>query len=491
MAFPIHLLNLFSFLFLSCLASNFLAFGPDPHSYFPKVSVFQPSLEKAQENASAKGVNGSAVSKPVLPQTIYKAWQVGVLYGRVMAAKDEERDTILSQATQLLGAPHLLTARDLKSIEISLKKLEGEDEENGEETTGKPGKSHSHSRIAGLFSFANIVWVIATIGIAVSILPAISQIARPFLDSAHRFVLHFIVPVAFWLHTQRALEFLLYVVCVFLIGSGNVVPKTHNYGVLITFSGLILLIPAFFYTCANVGVFVQIDKDSPGNIPAGTTFVLSVGKFRVFSATLYSLCVFAQAVYHQSILLGYLCVVTIYFGLGFFIVNFGLCWVTGFDGHNSMVVSAGTSLFLLCFFGCVKAMSINHRILLPFESAVGVFGSTMYFLSFLIMSSKFYYYDVFDGQPSSYIIRNIVMVISLFSAMFFGSVLGMDGMCNTAITFFALYAMEKIGEIASRRGVWVLVLASSLFLYYISLVVNRNPKYVSSLFSSPFETSMV
>jgi len=120
-----------------------------------------------------------------------------------------------------------------------------------------------------------------------------------------------------------------------------------------------------------------------------------------------------------------------------------------------------------------------ESVLTPFKSAVSIFGSVVFFLALLIMSSKFYF-----AKKDSYVALNCAMVFFLLSFHLFGQVAGLFGMSNTATVFTVLWIAEKYADIhiSSHWNGWVLVFILSVTTWRCALWLHLHPDFVVSLF---------
>merc|ERR550514_8145 len=244
------------------------------------------------------------------------------------------------------------------------------------------------------------------------------------------------------------------------------------------------------------------------------------------------------AVHFQSVLLGYMVVLALYAVLGFSGACYGLCYCIGFQSKDNMMRVAVTSALLLTGYSCLRMFerhmpaaeaALSHLFVVngisvsatklsgeppdheymyrwsessrsawlqPFAPACTVLGSLTLYLAMLIMSSLYYhphphqpYYR--DGaqhppKPLSYNARNWIMVVCLLAGLLVGSLEGMPGLTNTALTFAVLWLMEKWCELhlESKWNMWLLVLALSTVVYYCALYLHLRPDFVASLFAN-------
>jgi len=115
---------------------------------------------------------------------------------------------------------------------------------------------------------------------------------------------------------------------------------------------------------------------------------------------------------------------------------FGLGYALGWSDSDTMMLSQAVSLILVSVFLSLRILGFDHYYLKPFSSAITVLGSHILYLSGLIMGYE--YYDYRDHR-ATYIQRNTQMFMTLLAGGLFGSVFMLDGLRNTAITYFILF----------------------------------------------------
>ena len=154
----------------------------------------------------------------------------------------------------------------------------------------------------------------------------------------------------------------------------------------------------------------------------------------------------------------------------------GLAWHVGFSNLNDLHQVACTSSLILSGLVVARAVRIDPTILQPFQAGLSVFGSVGLFLAGLIATSQFY-----TRNRRSYKIINAAFFLILLLAVVLGSVFQLASVTNTAITFFILWAFEKIIELSIGRCIWVAVFCLSIFSWQLALWLHNHPVFVRAL----------
>jgi len=344
------------------------------------------------------------------------------------------------------------------------------------------------ARVTGFFTFVNICWLGAILGIAVSIGPSICHVLRPLRELLQRFWRWFVddilVPTIIRLHNWGLIEIGAWAFVYGLMLDAEALFAMET-GCFIAMTSLALSIPCFFYS-----TFIwtlQLDKpENPKTFP------------RLFSMWV-SMTVAPCAISFDSKLLAYVAVMAFYSVLGFSVCFFGLGVAIGFDGKSAMSRVSFTSAVLLVVHTATREITkkgwqeqnyIEHiRI---FDSPVAVLGSLTLYLGLLIMSSKHYYSkhrhtkrhfnSVFGSLERQ---QNVIMLAALLMGVLTGSITGSKGMLNTAVTFFVLYIGEHYAEfhLEQKWNGWLLLLTGSVILYEVALWLHDHPEFLVSLFN--------
>lgn len=317
------------------------------------------------------------------------------------------------------------------------------------------------TRITGFFNFVNILWIVAIIGITISVGPCIYTILRPLRTAIWEVALqiwHFIIIP---LHSYGVFEILSYLICISLVTEGF--RYSTDSGFYISLTGL------FGSLAANAYTFFLRSKIKPNK------------SIYVFYNLLISLYILPLAIYYQSLLLGWLSVLCFYQAIGFSFIAGGLCYYVGFNSNDDMIrVSMTSAVVGVCFIG-LKVLNISNYYMKPFASPLTVFSAILLLLALLIYSSRYYYH--YGGN--TFILRQIPMIIFLIGFLFFGNLYNMEGLKNTATVYLVFYLIEKYCDLhwSLEWNLWVLVFLFSVIIYKAALYLHGNPDILISMFN--------
>ena len=394
---------------------------------------------------------------PPVPETLSQAFQLGDLSARYFAGRDPE---LLAQAAALLSRDRPLSEQEIGGVLAHLRELE--------QRVGLV------TRVRGFFTFINTLWLMAILGIAVSIGPSLMVLLRPLREWLRRCAKwafqNIVQPLVRRLHDWGVLEGGAWALC------GGLVVQAQQHAaeevaLYIASTGLALAGPALAYSTFCHGGKLQ------GGSPSALHRMVST--WTAFTAA-------ALAMAHGSTFLGYVAVVALYAAIGFHVVAYGLCLAIGFEDDSAMEACAVTSFMLLTGVGALRFLNTSFgwaASLEPFRSAVSVFGSVILFLALLIMSSRFYRRARY-GHRSYYGFVNVLTLVLLLGFMAVGLVGGLAGMANTATVFLVLWLVEKYADfhVELDWNVWVLVLVLSVAAWRGALWLHSRPQFVASLF---------
>lgn len=418
------------------------------------------------ETAGSAGPASVASVLPPHPKSMAEAFQLGQIHSQLhqLQLLDEHgsRDPSVGVEELLAKAGHVLDAGG--EIQVSRDQLESMLEEilRFESQVGVV------YRVLGFFTFVNTVWLLAIIGIAVSIGPSIYHILQPLHDALRRLVnwiyTEIILPNVLRMHRWGVLEALAWLGCWFGLCQGMKIGAV-DVGEMVSLTASALAAPALGYTTLLRG-----KRTSPEVV--GTVVPL-----------FFVVACFPWALHYQSQLYGYVCVIAAFSALGFGVAHHRLCWCIGFNSEQAMHRVCASSLCLVSMFLTLKLSGAanNSLLLTPFGSAISVFGVIMLFLSLLIISSQHYDY----GKSARWWCSNGLTFSLLVLLNAIGHTFGIVGMANTATTFGVLWTMEKYGEFHLEHGWngWVLLLMCSMVAWRGSLYLHAHPDYIVSMFS--------
>ncbi|CEM34251.1 unnamed protein product [Vitrella brassicaformis CCMP3155] len=417
---------------------------------------------------------------------------------------------VLERATELVGSRDRLTADEMWGIGHLIKR--GEEEE--------AGKKMIWERVRGLFSFVNVMWALAILGIACSLGPVVYYLLHPLatvlLTLARAVWQHLVYPLL--LLSRPLFELLAYYICLLFIVHGHCIKEaldeqtaerrteetalrlfhvsTSTVPVYVALTGCMLAIPAFIF---SLKLHSPPDAESKYLGPVLNGFL--------------TLMLVPVAVALDSQLLGFLAIWTLFGVLGAFVRCYGLCWCIGWESEKDL---ARTVVFAFCFnmtYIILRvARSMTDRalpaplaascrtlddLLSPFGTGLMVLGSHRYYLGMLILCSR--HFSLVDdgggreGEPfgrvswrakTRYMRWQGGMVASLLMGILTGSFYGIESLKNTAITFLCLYLGEKGSELPiwGNDGVlWCGILAVSVGMWRAALWLHQNPQFLIAM----------
>jgi len=311
----------------------------------------------------------------------------------------------------------------------------------------------------------NILWIVAILGITVSVGPALYVVLKPLQQLLVNIAIWMFNNVILPLHRVGAFELLSYIACTVLLIEGARSPSER--GIFISATGMALTVPAFAYS-SLLHAKVKIPEDK-------LTAIVSLWIASVW---------IPSALHFQSSLMGWIAVVAFYSYLGFSVVCTGLCYYIGFE-KNQIVRVAVTSVLLLTLFVSLKIGHVASWILIPFGTPIMVFGSLVLLLALLIISSAYNY----SMREQSFVGRQLLICSVVIVELFFGSVYQIDSIRNTAITFLGLYLTEKWVELHDtlKWNPWVFFFLFFVVLWRVALYLHTNPQFIVSMFQAPIE----
>ena len=304
-------------------------------------------------------------------------------------------------------------------------------------------------------SLANILWLVAICGIALTVIPFAHAIFGPLVLCFCNLLAHIVL----FLY-QYAEQIGYFLACFILAQAMYLHPDTGMY---ISLTSLTFYYALCVYT---LNTTIDYDKNAYRHIKPHDQFLF------LLPATII------LASYYESQLLGFMSVAILYMVLGFGIDNYGLCLIVGFNDKNATLNCIFASLMLIPLYGYFLSNQNISSFFQPYYYGVYVFGVIVYYLALLISSSSFIYNTMAYGH------RQISMIISLCVGFYFGTSSGNACVCNVALTFMVLYATEKYTELACRSN-FMIIYTFSMFvgLYFVAMWLNVHPEFISQIVS--------
>ena len=443
---------------LSTILINYMCLFPD------KIINKIPSIMKIFIRDKGKNLHSYKDFMPAIPKDPLAIWKLSQLeyslketeikYANNLQKKEEFTEKILKEAKELAGTGQM-NSEILHKIPEFLEEI---------------GKNTAVSRVKGFFTFVNVIWTIAILGIFISIGPALLYILPyiliPFKELLMKLLLEVIFPFIIFLYKIGILEFFGYLISISLIADGMKVNK--EWGFFISLTGVVLLISLYFYSITKYHMFHDFEIEGNENIILGTLITLTL---------------FGLSIIFNSIALSFSATVVFYYFIGFYTGSFGLCYVIGFSTNKEMYRVVTTSFFLLVFYIGLKYLNVNIKVIELYRCPIQIFGAMTYFLGLLIIASSYSY-----NSCLSYVRAQLLYIGSLLLVLFCGNIFNLPSLTNTTYVFGALYLMEKNVELFSviTGSEWLIILTTSLFLWRFSLYLHRHSEIIVSIFNGKF-----
>ena len=251
--------------------------------------------------------------------------------------KKNATEKIINQAKKIAGTGQM-NAKILHNLPKYLEQME---------------KNNVLSRIKGFFTFVNLIWMIAILGILLSIGPVLLLIINPFLDMFILFWNNTILPIIIFLYNIGFFEFLGYFISIILIADGMKVNKEWGFFISLTGAGFIILL--FIYSIEYkfnkyYGLEFHKYEDS---------YSEKTDKKKVIIGILIEIIFFSLSLEFNSKLLSFLTTIDFYYLLGFYTGCFGLCYFVGFLNDSDMYRVVSTSFCLLIFYIILRNLNIS------------------------------------------------------------------------------------------------------------------------------------
>ena len=433
---------------LSTILINYMCLFPD------KITNKIPSIMRIFIKDKRKNLRSYKDYMPAIPKDPLTIWKLSQLeyslketektYENNLQKKEEFEEKIIQEAKKLAGTGQM-NSEILHKIPEYLEEME---------------KNTAFSRVKGFFTFVNLIWIVASLGIIISIGPSLLYIFNPFIDLLMKLLLEVIIPFVVFLYHKGILEFLGYFISISLIADGLKVNK--EWGFFISLTGVGFLIALYFYSITKYRSINEFKLIKNEHVILGILII-------IFKSTLFSF--FATIVF--------------YYFIGFYTGCFGLYYVIGFMSEEEMYKVVTTSFFLMIFYIGLKWLNINITFIELYRCPMQIFGALTYFLGLLIIASK---YSYSYKRSLSYVYRQLIYIVSLVLVLFFGNFFNLPSLTNTTYAFGVLYLLEKNVELFSTitGNLWLVILTSSLFLWVCSLYLHRHSEIIVSIFSGKF-----
>jgi len=404
-----------------------------------------------------------------LPRTRSAAFKIGRILGE-LESLDRLSERNSTRYTNLLNAASSLVHRKngtFKNIEDVARIATALDEEEDMLAFS------IRRKVMSLFSVVNLIWLLAIIGMSISILPSIHYIVKPLrqlLERIARCLLENIIQPFFRrMHDWGVIELLVWAACSWLILDSHRFygQVAGRYLAITAFCGSIL---AAVYTTSMH--FVVLAKRYYGMTSSNDIKKQSIENIIWFLAAAW----LAGALHFKSEFLGFAAIAAVYYKLGFGGYAGRMCYALGFDDKNALYRNLVASFTVLNAIVALRVFKFKetYSLLSPIQTPVSIFGSLVSNIGLLIISSLYYRYR---DAVSYYAIRNALMVLNLLYSYYLGVLLGIDGLTSTSRVFFVLYLWTKFSEVhfENNWSPWLLIFGTSITLWRGSLYLHTNP----------------
>ena len=181
------------------------------------------------------------------------------------------------------------------------------------------------------------------------------------------------------------------------------------------------------------------------------------------------------AVWYGSTLIGFIVAMALLSALGFSAAATPLCYMVGFRDEDSVGRATVAGFLLLGVFAVFKTVGHTVPELAVFEKGALWMGSFVAYLGLLILSSRWY-----PRGAGFYAGMQVVVFVAGLAALALGAMFEIAELQQIGGTFFVLWLIEKMAEIANtsvRR--WATVgLALSIAFYYFADAVQPHIPYL-------------
>jgi len=316
-------------------------------------------------------------------------------------------------------------------------------------------------RLVGFISFWNVIKVVATILIVISIRNVIGYFLS-FLSPIFDFVMPTIVAFLIWI--KPVYEAIIYVISLLLLSQSLWYP--NDIAKYIAFTGSVFSFGAFIYSS-----MLHLEDTGRGK----ESWIIIMG---LYVALTFGI----PATWYNSSFLGFLSCCGVYTALGFVVIPLGLGVAIGWDKDDkmqqTMVVNA---MFLMCslMIPHLKDLDTIETLFDPFRFGIHAMGTSIFLLGMLIISSKWY------ESKTTTIIRNGQMIGLIIILFYIGNVNEIPSFVNNAGVFTVLYGLEKYAELSywqDESGYWILLFLTGCSGWFLPFYITTHPEWILGMF---------
>lgn len=333
------------------------------------------------------------------------------------------------------------------------------------------------SRVGGIFSFVNIIWFLAIIGITVSLGPALWDITAPlrkfftglftwFAKKIVAFFINYILPNILRQHSWGFLEILLYLFTMTILTQTHRMDPTETVTLMISITAHALLVLCYIYSH-------MIWSEISFNYKHREIF---------YGSTLLFLCVclIPAVFYLQSDFQGVVAVFC--FWLGFykwgrlydqfklFFCPYGPHWKNRMKATTLVVFITDIAIRL-----CAKYQEFD--LLSNFTVGLSIFGIKL-ILTWRVIKSQTKSINRWDSHDKKHQAKMIVCLLICFGLGYGFDIVGMQ---NEAIMFSIIYGIALI-SMFDWFSFWVKCFIISLIAYKSAMYLHGNPDFLIQMF---------
>eukprot|EP01126_Amoeba_proteus_P054167 TRINITY_DN6649_c0_g1_i1.p1 TRINITY_DN6649_c0_g1~~TRINITY_DN6649_c0_g1_i1.p1 ORF type:complete len:387 (-),score=60.43 TRINITY_DN6649_c0_g1_i1:220-1380(-) len=383
-----------------------------------------------------------------------QVWNLAILDYRLRLEENATRGTgdsgkiaeLLQAASKLIGRTQPLTSQELhKTIDYVMR--------YEEENMG------AFQSIYGLFTFVNTIWVIACVGIAVSIGPTLWHILKPFRELLWRISLFVVEEIILRFHRWGVWE-----LCAYLVSSGFIVEgirHQNSRGFFISLMGVLLVAPTY---CYSTLLHAKIKTQG------------STSKYLFKTGLVWcSIWWIMMTCKLESYFLGWISVGTFFTYIFLFIYD-----IFYRNNEDSFLFVCSLSSGILLAIWMVARISPGTPYALFFATPVSIFGCVVLNMSLMTHSSWFWT----RRQFYHFLLYQLPFLGVLVSEMAIGTFFSLHGMTNMSIVFLILWAFLHYVEfhLEFEFNIWVLVFILSGCVWWIALWLHSHPEFVRNMF---------
>ena len=159
--------------------------------------------------------------------------------------------------------------------------------------------------------------------------------------------------------------------------------------------------------------------------------------------------------------------------------------------ENDVEISRAVALTTFTLYSGVLALQVNPKYLAPFNQAIMIIGGNMLFSTTILSTFDFNRFGRFDQAWAK---SNLAALITLLTFLFFAASYECVGLRNTAFVYSLIWIFSKYVEILTNlvgrlifgnKELPIIIFSAFVVVYYLTQAIEKNPGFISSLFSHP------